>query len=265
MSNPLAIVDRLLEAAVKIVKRRRLAKIERNLEKAMQHAFREQGKAFATRFRTTFKDRLPMTEVLREADPINNDDWESIFWMVAMELEGLFVDPIQEAVTDAMSQAAEVTNSSAGAGLELSFSLENPRAVKYVQERGAENVKRINETTRDYIRTVIKQGVEQGWSVDKMAKAITQRYEQFAVGQPQEHIQSRAHLVAAFEAGQAYEVGNFEMAQQIQDAGYPMEKYWQNVRDSKVSPECRGNTAAGWIPLMKAFPSGHLHPLAHPA
>jgi len=134
--------------------------------------------------------------------------------------------------------------SSAALSIGTSFTLENPRAVAYLAEHGADLVADINSTTRDYIRTVIRDGVDSGMSYNEMARAISDRYTEFAVGRPQLHIASRAHGIAVTEAGMAYEAGN--------------------RIDERVSAECAANEQQGWIPIKKAFASGHQEPLAHP-
>jgi len=89
-----------------------------------------------------------------------------------------------------------------------------------------------------------------------MAKAISDRYGMFRVGQPQLHIDSRAHLIAVQEAGQAFEYGNMVVAQDLRNAGLEMEKSYLTVGDDRVSELCRGNEADGWIPLDQSFSSG---------
>lgn len=148
--------------------------------------------------------------------------------------------------------------------LGIQFGLRNPRAVEYISRVGAALVTKIDETTRDYIRTVVTRGVREGQSYNEMAKAITERYRQFAVGLPQKHIDSRAHLVAVTEVGQAYSHGNYLVGEGLRDHGLKMEKAWSTMGDDRVSDGCRENEAAGWIPFDDAFPSGHLRPLRFP-
>ena len=90
------------------------------------------------------------------------------------------------------------------------------------------------------------------------------RFEEFAVGKPQKHIDSRAHLIAITEIGEAYEVGNATVADDLRQAGLPMEKSWLHSRDGKVSDGCLRNAEDGWIPIEQAFTSGHMHPLRFP-
>jgi hypothetical protein len=149
-------------------------------------------------------------------------------------------------------------------GLKISFDLKNPRAVNYLRDYGAKLVKGINETTQKVLQTLIAQGAEEGWSYKRTAAEIISRFEEFAVGKPQEHIDSRAHLIAITETGNAYEEGNRIVAKDMQDAGIEQEKFWSTVGDEKVSEGCRENEEAGWIPIDQAFPSGHQRPLRFP-
>lgn len=243
-------------------KRRALAPIERRLEAAMQRAFRRQGRVFVKKL-AKLKDRFPTeTSEARLSEAIEEWEWLALYAAAVQETLKAFTEPIDLAAQRALKMGA--LHVLADAGVALSFTLKNPRAVAYLREYGAQRVTMINETTRQYIKTVITQGVEEGWSYDRMAKAITARYEEFAVGQPQQHIASRAHLVAVTEAGEAYCQGNQIVAEDLQDAGLEMEKKWSTVGDSRVSDGCRENEAVGWIPLNQAFPSGHQRPLRFP-
>jgi hypothetical protein len=84
------------------------------------------------------------------------------------------------------------------------------------------------------------------------------------MGMPQQHIDSRAHLVAVTETGNAYAEGQLEVAQELAAAGIEMEKAWITVGDDRVTEGCRENEAAGWIGLDDPFPSGHQRPLRFP-
>jgi uncharacterized protein with gpF-like domain len=137
--------------------------------------------------------------------------------------------------------------------------------VAFLEQYGARQVTRINETTRDEIRRMVTRGVEQGLSYDQVAKDITARFREFSVGMPQRHIESRAHLVAVQEAGEAYEEGNLIVGRDLAAAGIQVEKRWSTVKDSRVSDLCRQNEAVGWLPLDSSFPSGHDRPLGHVA
>ena len=230
------------------------AKLERELEKAMQVAFRAQGKVLARRFKA-WKDRFPVAEA------VGPEGWEDLWELLASETFKRFEEPIKRAILRSFKAGAASANS-ADSG--LSFDLKNPRAKAWLKDRAAERVTMTNETTRDSIGGLVNTAIAEGWSYDRIAREISDRFEAFAVGKPQKHVDSRAHLVAITEVGEAYSEGNLQMGQQLQAAGLEMEKSWLDSGDDKVSAGCRDNAAAGWIPLDDDFPSGHKRPLRFP-
>lgn len=264
-------IDQLLEASRKMVRDEALRPIERRLEQALAKAFRAQSRAFIKRF-AAVASRLP--------GMLTDDDWLRYLDAAMLETKELFVEAEKQAVTKAIAAGIKVAASESGlpAGLTeaaptedtiatllgIRFDLKNPRAVAYIDQVGANLVTNIDETTRDYIRTVIKEGVAKGDSYNAMAKRITARYSEFAAGRPQLHIDSRAHGIAVTESGNAYSYGNYMVGQGLKDAGLQMEKAWNSFGDARVDDECAANDAAGWIPFDDAFPSGHMRPLAHP-
>lgn len=257
VSDLIKTLDGFLEANLRVShnrrKRRALRPIERRLERAMQRAFRAQGRAFVKRF-------ARLRELFVEA--LTPRDWEPLFDEATIETVKLFTDPIDIAVGQAL-QAGALANI-AELGVEGSFDLANPRAVAYLQDYGARRVTMITEETRRQIQQIVTRGVDQGWSYDRTAKAITDRFSEFAIGKPQQHIRSRAHLVAITESAEAYEHGNRIVADDLQAGGLEMEKHWWTVGDSKVSEGCANNEAEGWIPLDVAHVSGHHQPPRFP-
>jgi uncharacterized protein with gpF-like domain len=147
----------------------------------------------------------------------------------------------------------------------ISFSLSNPRAISYLEKHGAEQIAGIDETTRVAIRDILVQGMKDGWSYDKVAKAIRERFKQFGARTPYKHLRTRAHLIAVSETGNAYEEASFQAAMQMAEEGLAMEKMWMNAGDGLVSEGCLANTAVGWIPIDQPFPSGHMRPLRYEA
>lgn len=250
-------LDRFLEAAATAKRDRFWAHAAAQLERAFVAMFRAQAAAF-------------MAEMARQAGGFYEADkpWPNINW------DGVLGNALLAGVTAAIQQcqqwiaaalAAGATDAFAGLMMGLSFDVNNPRAQEYIRQHGAELVTRINETTRKQMHDLILRGRIEGWSYDKLAKEIRKRWREFAVGRPQEHIDSRAHLVAVTEIGNAYEEGSYQAALQTQGLGIPMEKSWLTVGDERVCEICGGNEAEGWIPLLQEYPSGHLHPLGHPA
>lgn len=246
-------ITAFLEAASVAAKWRKVRAIERRLERDMAKAFRAQGKTFVKRF-ASLQGRF--------SESIGDDDWLGIWDDTAQVTEQLFIRPIQRAVQ--LSLVAAATELIADLEVDYTFALRNPRAVAYVEAHGAELVRGIADTTRDYLRTVITEGVDNGWSYNRIAARISERFTEFAIGRPQEHIESRAHLIAVTEVGMAYENGANIVAQDLADAGLKMQKKWSTIGDSKVSAGCKENEDAGWIPLEDAFPSGDMHPLRFP-
>lgn len=263
----LPILDRFLEAIARTRRERALAKATQRAESALSRAFQEQGRVFIESW-----ERAVKRAGLREAspppppppvDPALAVPWEPAFSDAEIASLQLFEEPIQALVESAIQAGARAAIADLGA--DISFNLANPRAVAFLEQYGARQVTRINETTRDEIRRMVTRGVEQGLSYDQVAKDITARFREFSVGMPQRHIESRAHLVAVQEAGEAYEEGNLIVGRDLAAAGIQMEKRWSTVKDSRVSDLCRQNEAVGWLPLDSSFPSGHDRPLGHVA
>jgi len=263
------------EAQKRMVQRRKVELLTQRLEGALRTAFREQGGQFVRRLRS-LQRFFPASEAhedpwvkaleFQKADffeALSGADWLVIFYEVVQKTLKLFGEPIDFSVKQALEFGALAAIGSLG--MDLSFDLAHRRAVDYLRDYAAAQVTKINETTREYLNTLITQAADEGWSYKRTAEAIIERYDEFAVGRPQLHIDSRAHMIAVNETGNAYAEGNLIIAQDLAAAGLVMEKFWSTVGDDRVSEGCRENEAAGWIPLEKPFPSGHQRPLRHPA
>ncbi len=251
-----AALDRFLEAAGVIAKTRALGPIERRLEAAMRRAFALQERAFLRRFARL---RPLFAESLREA--LAETDWGPAFDDAAKATANDFINPINVAVTAALAAGGEAILADLMVG--GSFDLANPRAVAYLRDYGATLVSGIDDTTRQYIKTIITEGVDKGWSYNRMAKAISERYGEFRVGRPQLHIASRAHMIAVTEVGNSYARGNAIVAEDLAAAGLEMEKEWI-VTGGEICSICLGNEAQGWIPIAQAWSGGVMTPLQHP-
>jgi uncharacterized protein with gpF-like domain len=147
---------------------------------------------------------------------------------------------------------------------DLVFSLTNPRAVEYIRNNAADMITKIDDLTRTDIRRIILAGVENGTSYAEVARQIKTKYQRYAAGVPQQHIRSRAELIAVTELGNGYAAGAEAGAYQLVASGIKIEKQWLSVGDRRVSPGCRTNSNAGWIALDADFPSGHSRPLRFP-
>ena len=266
----LPILDRFLEAIARTRRERALAKATQRAESALSRAFQEQGRVFVELWDTAAREAglregppPPPPPPPPPGDAALTLPWEQYFGEAELQTLQLFEEPIQALAETAIQAGARATIADLGA--DISFNLANPRAVAFLERYGAERVTKINQTTRKAIHDMVTRGMELGLPYDQVAEEISSRFSEFAVGMPQRHIESRAHLVAVQEAGEAYEHGSLTVGRQLQDAGIQMEKKWSTVKDSRVSDLCRQNEAAGWIPLGSSFPSGHDRPLGHVA
>jgi len=276
--NELTVASEEFQEAIRRgAQRKKAERLVRPLEIAMRRAFRAQGDKVVQKMRQSkryFAEgnaqgernaqggcHPPQREgELREGLP--PDQVNMIWATAALETLKLFSGPIDAAVAKAlklggMAMIAEM-------GMKIAFDLKNPRAVNYLRDYGAKLITKINETTRETLQTLIAQGTEEGWSYKRTAGEIISRFEEMAVGKPQEHIDSRAHLIAITETGNAYEEGNRIVAKDLQDAGIEQEKFWSTVGDDRVSEGCQENEAAGWIGIDEEFPSGDQRPLRFP-
>jgi hypothetical protein len=248
-------LDRFLEAAQAAGRRRTLGAMERALEKRMARAFRAQGKVFLTQL-AELKDHFS------ESGSGFEHGWSLAFSAAELETIAAFVGPLDDAARAALLAGAN------GLAAELKvpfrFDLENPQAAAYLEKYGARRVTKINAHTRDVLRRLLTQAIEERWTYNQTARAISARYKEFERGQPQAHIKSRAHLVAITEVGEAYEEGHLTAAREMTGAGIELEKSWLTAGDGRVSRGCKDNQAAGWIGLEDMFPSGHLRPLRFP-
>lgn len=253
LSKLIDATNRLYESAHTLRKRRALRELEKEMAKDLQAFFLKQGRLFLMQFHK-YRDLF--------SESVGGDEADRVFERIKQETEELLKDIIIRRAGQAISSAAGHLLSDIGIG--ISFTLENPRAVEYLQMRAAERVRAIDETTRQTIKNIIVRGAEEGKSYSAIAREIERRYSRFAVGDPREHIRSRAELIAVTEVGEAYEEGNEIVAQEIQQQGIIMEKFWLTMQDARVSDGCLENEQAGWIPLDDPFPSGHMHPLRFP-
>ena len=255
----------LLESAMRRITRKAvIGPIEHELELALEEAFFRQGEMFMSEFKK-LKPWFPSEEIKEAWVPTNLSAAEmATLW--ALILEGslsYFEMPMNAAAVKAMlaGKAAAIAELSWTGSFALGF---DEALLNQIPSLTKMQLHSINRTTQNYINTQIRHAMEEGWSYDRTARAITDRFEEFAIGKPQLHIQSRAHLVAVTETGNLYVEANMQTAREIQDMGLPIEKKWATVGDDRVSDGCNANAAVGYIPLNDPFPSGHMQPLRFP-
>lgn len=248
-------VDAFLAQAEAARKLRAIAPIERRLASTMARLLARQAAAFLRRITPALRQ---MT-ALRESVPGWEADWSAVEIDSFAAMEGALDKAALAALRAGGRDQAAVLD------LVIAFDLKNPRAVAYLRRAGAERVARINQTTRETIRSILIGGIEQGASYDRIARAIRSLGPSFLEPRPQRHIRDRAMLIAVTEAGIAYEAGKRVVTDDLVAGGLALEKSWLIVGDERTCPICQGNAQAGWIAYVDAFPSGHSGAIGHPA
>ena len=255
----------LLEATMRRVNYAAVLKpIEKELELALEEAFFRQGEAFMSQFKK-FKPWFPPEELQEAHIPLNLSQAEfNALWVLIVEGTLLyFEEPMNAAAVKAMlaGKAAAIAQLEWTGSFALGF---DEALLNQIPALTKMELRSINRTTQKYINTQIRHAIDEGWSYDRTAKAITARFEEFAIGKPQLHIRSRAHLVAITETRNLYEEANFQTSRELQGMGLEQEKFWSNIGDDRVSKGCLANTAVNWIPLNQPFPSNHQKPPRFP-
>lgn len=237
------------EATRRIDRDKKLRPLARRFERLVSGRFQEQGRLFLR--------NMSQLEY-RFQESVGASDWLPLLFSAQMlaDMTDDFADMILAAL---LLGGGDLLR---GLGIEddddfgITWNLENPRAVEYARQHAAAQVRRINDTTRDYLNSLITRAVEEGWSYDRLSAAIDGRFAEFAGG--------RSRRIAVFELGDAYEAGQDVMVGELKAAGLEMEQKWLTARDSKVRPSHRENEAAGWIDVEKQFPSGDSRPPTDP-
>jgi hypothetical protein len=207
----------------------------------------------------------------RLTEALSWSDWEYLINQVLFGDHpggvGALRDIIADGRTTAYAVGAEGLLAELGlAQLGLRIGVGSAEAVAHARQVAARQVTRINDTTRAELRTLITQAVEHGWSWNRTAEAISERYKEFA-GRPlfpSKTYKSRAEMVAAYEIGDAYEAGGAAQAQRAAEEGVSLQKAWLNAGDARVRHAHRDNAAAGWLPLDAVFPEGVQRPPTDP-
>lgn len=179
-------------------------------------------------------------------------------------LGGYTVD--NRAVNRVILRACDAAINTIGKGLYgLEFSLQDIGAMKFAADRAAYLVDEVDRATKAEIKAIIERGLSDGWSYDRTAKAIIARFPSYAVGRPQAHIASRAHLISVTENAFAYEQSHLAMARDLVAAGIPMVKAWETSVDERDCDDCQSNAGDGPIAIDASFETGDEAPPAHPA
>ncbi len=138
-------------------------------------------------------------------------------------------------------------------GITVKFDLVDKRAVKYAASKAKASVKEIGSHTSKTVARVVKQSVNEGWSTQKTAKAIREKYNEFKG--------ARTQTIARTEVGDALNAGKHLHAQEIQEQhDIPVKKQWLPTQgDDRVREHHRmrsiesENNGTRTLPLDDAF------------
>lgn len=228
------------------------------VNKALRKMWRAQRIAIVAHLRTK-RSAFDGAESLREA---NVPSWESRWGAIENATRRDLETTLDAQYPKAMGAGA--SHAIADCAAVISFSVKHPDAVAWLADRSAERVAAINATTRDGLRTLLSNAVDEGWSWTRTARAIEAQFAGFSGSVPQSFLRTRAELVAVTEMAEAYEHGQSVVRSDLAKLGLAVEKSWLTVGDDRVSTDCLGNQGQGWIPNADSFGSGASSPPEHP-
>jgi hypothetical protein len=133
------------------------------------------------------------------------------------------------------------------------FDHANDRAAAYAEQRSAEMVTQIDESTRNMLRAKIAAGLEAGAMREDIIDSIMES-DIFS--------EKRATLIADTEVAMANGQGALAGYKEAKAAGVKLKKVW--VCDSNPCDICEENQDAGEIEVESEFPSGDDAETAHP-
>jgi HK97 family phage portal protein len=125
-------------------------------------------------------------------------------------------------------------------------------ASNFIRENGLDSAKKINDTLKGEMRTILSEGVDEGLSVREMADQIEE-----LTGTPS----NRAERIARTEVLKGYQEGSLQGAVQ---SGVVVGKSWLTAGDDRVDEDCLAAETDGVIPLNASFSNGDSAPPDHP-
>ena len=223
-------------------------KARKALEILFRDLFRQEAKAVALKSRTARRPMLK-ADISEDGDgdgvaPLDAGAWDTAQGNVAGVLKELAQDGVS---TGAASVAVSADTP------EHIVDLANPRAVDWAENHAGSLIKDLQGTTLDALRSIIAKGEAEGWSVDRIAKAI-EADSTFGA--------DRAKLIASMETRTADYQANLIAWKSAKEMGIAVMKAWI-TRGDNICAECEANEADGPIPVDQAFSGGDDAPPAH--
>lgn len=232
---------------------------EAQLRSALRQGFKEQE-------RLLIKELDSIPSHFQEADPERPTppvDLRPIWERITEETRFPMIVSADRTVAQAFLKGSR--SLLADMAIDLAFDLEHPRATRFLEERGAQLIRGIDDTTRSEVQRILSNAVREGKSYGHVRTELRAKFRQFHTPQPQLHIRDRAELISVQEMGEAYEQGNLEAAEEIRDLGITLEKSSLTAEDTRVDELCTANERQGWIPLEQGYQSGAQRPPFHVA
>lgn len=206
--------------------------------------FGKQAKNLAFEIGAAFTDATKA----KSSDEMADDILKSI----KFEEWDIVADKLADDLGGAFEQTAGIVLGQLKIEDQTAFDLVNEASIEYAAETGAELVTSITETTRERLRKIISDAIENADGVKEL-KAAIMASEAFG--------DTRAELIARTEIGNAHMAGALEGAK---DSGLTLLKSSLRGSEEFECDICEGNEADGELGLDEDFSSGDDAPLFHP-
>jgi len=204
-------------------------RVERKTEKKL-------NKYFADTQRDVLK-KLKLEMKSSETDIVN-----AVLQVVMFEImEDIIIDGTE---TSLLLGASTVIKKNKLGKIGINFNLQNPLAIKYIEDKKILSIPKINETTKNELNDLLLNGLKNKKTYNELAKEISDSFCFSPV---------RAKMIAVHEIGDAYGYGNYVPMVDTKAEGYKVNKKWLTVGDDKVTPTHTQNQSDGWIELDKLF------------
>ena len=168
-----------------------------------------------------------------------------------------FKNSILSETTRISQKAAAGFSDQVEAPMGFRFDYADPNQQKFLEDRAAKMVKKIDEVTRQDIHDIITKGHTEKKAYNQIAKEIREKYSEMAVPAGPSHIRDRAELIAVTDIAYAAQATSYAQSMALAQKGWIVHKFWNNTGDERVSDGCKANTSQGWIPIEQSFQSGH--------
>jgi len=175
-------------------KEKLLAPLRTQLNRAAAMHFQRQKDLLDRRLRDKFAhlNEAVLSEGLAEITAMILD-------RVFAETRGLFTTSMQEAIVRAMQGA--VRHRCADFNVDIAFNFHDPQVQAALKAYCGRQIAKIDETTRRSIAATIARGEADGLSYTGIAGRISARFDAFGSPEPQQHIRTRAELIASTNLG----------------------------------------------------------------